>query len=64
MSNTDLTKVGLVDSHAYSLLAAVDVEIGLLKREKLVMLRNPWGYREWSGDWGDESKKWKDYPEA
>ena len=59
-----MTKVGLVDAHAYSLLAAVDVEIGLLKREKLILIRNPWGFREWGGDWGDDSNKWKEFPDA
>lgn len=63
-----MTKVGLVDAHAYSLLAAVEVHIGGMRMnqiyEKLVMLRNPWGIKEWNGDWGDESNKWKEYPEA
>ena len=64
MSTNDMTKVGLVDSHAYSLIAAVDVDIGIMKKEKLVMIRNPWGFKEWSGDWGDDSKQWKEYPDA
>ena len=26
--------------------------------EKLVKLRNPWGNKEWKGDWSDKSPKW------
>ena len=50
-SNSDLTKVGLVDSHAYSLIAALEVNCGAFTKERLLMLRNPWGFREWGGDW-------------
>ena len=60
----DMTKVGLVDAHAYSLIAAVEVNISLLQKEKLLLIRNPWGFREWSGDWSDTSDKWKDYPDS
>ncbi|CAN0557185.1 unnamed protein product, partial [Ectocarpus sp. 8 AP-2014] len=27
---------------------------------RLVRVRNPWGKREWIGDWGDKSEKWSD----
>ena len=26
--------------------------------EKLIKMRNPWGYGEWKGDWSDDSSKW------
>ena len=58
-SSMDMTKVGLVDAHAYSLIAAVEVNINLVTKEKLVLVRNPWGFREWNGDWSDSSQKWK-----
>lgn len=63
-SANDMTKVGLVDAHAYSLIAAVEINISLLQKEKLVLIRNPWGFREWSGDWSDTSDKWKEFPDA
>lgn len=64
-SSTDMTKVGLVDAHAYSLIAAVEVSVNMIgTKEKLVMVRNPWGFREWNGDWSDSSQKWKQYPDA
>ncbi len=44
---------GLVAGHAYTLLACLEVN-GV----KLVRLRNPWGGREWEGDWSDRSPLW------
>ena len=26
--------------------------------KKLINLRNPWGHKEWLGDWSDKSEKW------
>lgn len=59
-----MTKVGLVDAHAYSLIAAVEVNINMVSKEKLVLVRNPWGFKEWNGDWSDSSQKWKKFPDA
>lgn len=65
---------GLVDAHAYSIIAAVEVNLGsksttlgmfsLPESERLVLIRNPWGFREWSGDWSDSSELWQIYPHA
>ena len=62
---------GLANSHAYSLLAAIEiVNEGGRKRvlrpgepsspnnERVLKLRNPWGEGEWKGDWSDGSSKW------
>lgn len=27
-------------------------------KERLLQVRNPWGKREWTGDWSDASSKW------
>ena len=44
---------GLIDSHAYSIIRAVECE-GI----KLLQIRNPWGKTEWNGPWSDGSKEW------
>ena len=46
---------GLISNHAYTLMNLYE-----LKEEnlKLVKLRNPWGEKEFIGDWSDKSSKW------
>lgn len=71
---------GLVDAHAYSIISAVEIDIGYPEyiprdendnpikydygKVKLVRIRNPWGFREWMGDWSDNSEQWKMFPKA
>ena len=51
--------VGLIDYHAYSLIACKEVD-----GKRLVLLRNPWGNgKEWNGAWSDGSKEWKEHPQ-
>ena len=46
---------GLISNHAYTLMNLYELkEEGL----KLVKLRNPWGEKEFIGDWSDKSSKW------
>ena len=28
------------------------------KQLRLLKIRNPWGFKEWTGDWSDKSSKW------
>jgi calpain-15 len=51
-------ELGIVASHAYSLLSANEVKTKTGKIERLVELRNPWGKSEWKGAWSDGSKEW------
>lgn len=48
---------GLVSSHEYSLLSAHEVYVNG-ETLRLVRLRNPWGEKEWNGDWSDHSPLW------
>nr|XP_055073651.1 calpain-2 catalytic subunit-like [Misgurnus anguillicaudatus] len=52
-----VTSLKLVEGHAYSVTGAEEVHYhgGLVQ---LVRLRNPWGYKEWTGAWSDNSSKW------
>lgn len=54
---------GLVKGHAYSITGAVKVKVQG-KEVKLLRIRNPWGEKEWNGDWGDNSSTWKNVPAA
>ncbi|XP_071126006.1 calpain-15-like [Mytilus edulis] len=47
--------LGLITSHAYSLLDVYDMDTG----ENLLKIRNPWGSESWKGDWSDSSSKWQ-----
>ena len=52
-----IESMGLISGHAYTVLKVVEVKTDSGK-EKLINLRNPWGYKEWLGDWCDSSIKW------
>ncbi|CAF1551214.1 unnamed protein product [Didymodactylos carnosus] len=45
---------GLESDHAYSILDARQVKVN----QRLVKLRNPWGEKEWKGDWNDNCPEW------
>jgi hypothetical protein len=64
-------RIGLSGNHAYSLLAAYEIvndrgnkralrqgEPSNPSNERIVKMRNPWGEKEWKGDWADGSGKW------
>ena len=58
-NNKAVKSLGLVDHHAYTLIGAKEIFLDDgLTREQLVKIRNPHGRKEWTGDWGDKSKKW------
>lgn len=47
------SSTGIVQGHAYSILKLIEVD-----GTKLIMIRNPWGDGEWTGDWSDDSELW------
>ncbi|KAJ5093927.1 Alpha/beta hydrolase fold-3 [Penicillium angulare] len=44
---------GISENHSYSIMEAREI-----KGYRLLRLRNPWGKKEWHGDWGDGSSQW------
>lgn len=48
---------GLIPGHAYALLAAMEVPTSR-GMERIVKIRNPWGRKEWCGDYSDNSPLW------
>ena len=52
-SEANASDLGIVQSHAYSVLRVEQVD-GL----QLLMLRNPWGRKGWRGAWGNKSPMW------
>lgn len=53
-----VSELGLVQLHAYAVLTAkiITTEDGV--EHRLVLLRNPWGNTEWTGDWSDSDPRW------
>ena len=51
--------MGLISEHAYSVIAATEVDTAKGK-ERLLKLRNPWGHKEWQGKWSDNDDSWTD----
>ena len=52
--------VGLISCHAYTIINVYEYK-DKYKLIRLVKLRNPWGEKEFNGDWSDKSSKWNDY---
>ena len=48
---------GVVSGHAYSLISVKEFQHDD-KTIRLLVLRNPWGQGEWTGDWSDHSPLW------
>ena len=47
-----------MDAHEYTLIGAKEITLDDCSTERLIKIRNPYGKKEWTGDWGDKSKKW------
>jgi len=58
--NHDLkNSVGLSQSHAYSVLGAYELhDANDEVTQRLLMLRNPWGFETYRGDWHDADESW------
>jgi len=55
--DNEIEKYGLVSGHTFTVTNLVE---GHVNNEyiRLIKLRNPWGYKEWNGNWSDHSKLW------
>ncbi|XP_063751381.1 calpain-1 catalytic subunit-like [Eleginops maclovinus] len=49
---------GIVDAHAYAVTAVTEVQY-YGSKVRLVRLFNPWGHKEWTGNWSDKSGMWQ-----
>ena len=50
--------LGLEEKHAYTVVKTKIIEPNKGEKVRLVQLRNPYGEKEYTGDWGKYSKKW------
>ncbi|XP_029981764.1 calpain-1 catalytic subunit-like [Sphaeramia orbicularis] len=57
MSANTVLPNGLVAGHAYTITGVIEL-MCQGKLENLVRLWNPWGKKEWNGDWSDKSPLW------
>ncbi len=60
----EMVSAGLVDNHAYSLIGAKEITTESGKPIRLCLLRNPWGKKEWTGAWSDNSAQWTEHMKA
>ena len=51
--------VGLISNHAYTIINIYEINYNE-SQLRLIKLRNPWGEKEFNGDWSDKSPKWND----
>jgi hypothetical protein len=63
--------LGILRGHAYGILQIVERSVKSEEDEdeetttlRLLQLRNPWGMKEWKGDFSDGDSIWDDYPEV
>lgn len=52
-------KLGLIMNHAYTVMKAHTIKDDNGKEIKLLKIKNPWGHKEWKGDWSDEWIGWE-----
>jgi hypothetical protein len=56
-SDTETSQSGIVQGHAYTLLAALMFNFKG-QNYRLIKLRNPWGKVEFKGQWSDYDENW------
>eukprot|EP00437_Effrenium_voratum_P020613 CAMPEP_0181441794 /NCGR_PEP_ID=MMETSP1110-20121109/23692_1 /TAXON_ID=174948 /ORGANISM="Symbiodinium sp., Strain CCMP421" /LENGTH=538 /DNA_ID=CAMNT_0023565691 /DNA_START=31 /DNA_END=1647 /DNA_ORIENTATION=+ len=61
-ANAEAKKKGIVVWHVYSVVHIMEESCDDGQVVRLIQLRNPWGRKDWTGDWGDRSSQWKENP--
>ena len=59
----EMTEKNLLKSHTYLLIGSVELTSKNQKKVRLVKISNPWGFREYTGDFSDKSPLWDYFPE-
>ena len=57
--HSEIEKYGLISGHSFTV---INFTQGYLNNKwiRLIRLRNPWGYKQWNGDWSIHSELWTD----
>ena len=58
VATEEMKAAGLVDGHAFALISVKEINLDAGGTVKLIKIRNPWGKKEWNGDWSDGSATW------
>jgi hypothetical protein len=59
-STQEAEDMGLVGGHAYTLISSKSATDDSDKLIRLFEIRNPWGNKEWKGEWSDNSPLWNE----
>ena len=59
----EMLEKNLIKGHTYILEGAVELTAKNQSKVKLLKISNPWGFREWTGDFSDKSPLWENFPE-
>jgi hypothetical protein len=59
----EMLEKNLIKGHTYILEGAVELTAKNQSKVKLLKISNPWGFREWTGDFSDKSPLWENFSE-
>ena len=58
--NNNVNSCGVSLSHAYSILSAFEMTDASGTKHKCLLMRNPWGYTQYSFTWSKDDPNWTD----
>ena len=59
----EMVEKNLIKNHTYIIEGTIEIMSKNQKKVKLLKISNPWGYREWTGDYSDKSNLWENISE-